>query len=736
MKILLLGGNRFVGVEIIWHLLKGGHDITVLALDSPPAEVRPYIRWQWADRNDEQSLASFLANRTFDVVIDNIAYEPEQVGLLTRLLKDRVGRYVLTSTTDVYPGHFPRTYTEDQVEIREFDLTGLEGAPRYMYGKRSCEAVLMASGIPWTVFRPCIVTGPRDNRSCAPACRGIHWFEEGARSHFWPCRILDGGPQLMCREDEGVLQLVWVADLAKAVTMLLDDPRAVNQVYNTTGSEIWTNERLVRALCAAGGRTPEIVYASRNTLETAGLDYAPAYGSGPYWSLADNIKLRATGWNPTPAEQWLPRLLETIPEPILRPWYHTRIQEIALARHLQRRLRDVNRLPPAEASPCSFGRLSVHSVHPLSGRTAGKADAAATEAWRKRAQDTGCHHRPGDNYFRVFKGMTVSSIGIGTWMGDFGESTDRMYIETLMHGAIRGVNLFDTAINYRAMKAERCVGQSVRRLLAAGIPRESLLIATKGGYISNDAVDPRSWEEYARQEYLVPGLISEEELNRHHALNPRYIRRSLEQSIANLGLATVDLYYIHNPEDTAAAMSADAFYDLLCEVFTMLEGAASEGLICWYGLATWDGLRVAPDDPRHISLELALKAARKAAGNERHHLAAVQLPYNVKQPEARHEPTQVVNGVLLPVFEAAEQLGLYTCVSASAMQGASCDAEQAQKLRMAVPGASLAMASLQMVRTTPGVGSALVGMRRIAHLEDALTLTWMGENQAASVGKS
>lgn len=722
MNILLLGGNRFVGVEIIWQLLKSGHEVTVLALDSPPAELRPHIRWHWADRSDEQSLAALLDSRTFDVVIDNIAYEPQQVALLTRLTKDRIGRYVLTSTTDVYPGHFPRTYTEDQVEIREFDLTDLEGAPRYMYGKRSCEAVLMASGIPWTVFRPCIVTGPRDNRACAPVSRGIHWFEEGARSHFWPCRILDGGPQLMCREDEGVLQLVWVADLARAVTTLLADPRAENQAYNATGSEIWTNERLVRALAAAAGRSPEIVHASRHTLEQAGLDYAPAYGNGPYWSLADNGKLRATGWNPTPAEQWLPRLLEKLPEPLMRPWSHTRIQEIALARHLQRRLQDVNRLPPAEAPPCGFPRSSQGSVPPPPGQVTGKTDAAATHAWRKRLQDALGSNRPEEDHFRIFKGVTVSSVGIGTWMGDCSEATDSMYIDTLTQGAIRGINLFDTAINYRAMKAERCVGQAVRRLKAAGIPRESLLVATKGGYISNDAADPRSWEEYVRQEYLGPGLISEQELQRRHSLNPAYLRRSLEQSIANLGLATIDLYYLHNPEEAAAAMTPDAFRELLVRVFTMLEGAVNLGLIGWYGLATWEGLRVPPENPRHISLEMALTVAKEAAG-EHHHFAAVQLPFNIRQCEGRDLPTQVVQGKLLPALEAAAVLGLFTCTSASALQGGQVTEEQAQKMLVEAPGSMLPMASVQMVRRTPGVGSALVGMRRIAHLEDAMALT-------------
>lgn len=723
MKVLLLGGNRFVGVEIVWHLLRGGHEVTVLALDSPPAELRPHIRWVWANRNDERSLAGALGNETYDVVIDNIAFEPEQVATLTRLLKDRVGRYVLTSTTDIYPGSFPRTYTEDQVEIREFDLTDLKGPPRYMYGKRSCEAVLRGSGIPCTIFRPCIVTGPRDNRGSSVS-RGLNWFEQGARSHFWPCRIMDGGPQLICREDEGVLQLIWVGDLARAVTTLMADQQGVNQTFNLTGTEIWSNERLVRALAAAAGKAPEIVYTSRGVLEKAGLDYTAAYGLGPNWSLADNAKLRATGWQSTPAEQWLPRLLEVALEPLHRPWYHTRVQEIALARHLQRQEEGVPRLAPYALPGCGFRRTPLHKTTPTPERIPGRMEGGASALWRKRVQRSRKFNIPGDGHFKEFQGGTVSSIGIGTWMGDFSAATDNMYVETLVHAANRGINLFDTAINYRCMKAERAVGEAVRRLTASGTPREALMVSTKGGYISNDAADPRNREQYIREEYLAKGLISEQEARQGHSLNPAYLRRSLEQSLEHLKLATVDLYYLHNPEEAAAAMTGDAFQELLTEAFRVLESAVQEGLIGCYGLATWDALRVAADHPRHLSLERAVAAARTAAGAGAHHLAAVQLPYNVRQTEAKSALTQMVAGNLMSPLDAAAALGLYTFTSASALQGAALDKAQADKLREDAPGLTVPMASLQMVRGTKGVGTALVGMRRVPHLEDALRLTY------------
>lgn len=719
MNILLVGGNRFVGVEMAWHLLRAGHGLTILALDSPPADLRPHIHWLTVDRNDEAALKAVLDQYSFDAVVDNIAFEPEQVETLSRVLMGRIGRYLLTSTTDVYPGNFPRSYTEEQVEIRRFDLTGLVDAPRYMYGKRSCEAVLQQSGIPWTVVRPCIVTGPRDNRNGAPAARQIHWFEDSARSLFWPSRVLDGGPVLMSREDEGVLQLVWVGDVARAVTSLISSEQAVNQAYNLTGSEIWTNERLVRALAAAAGKSVDIVHAPRQVIEQAGIDYSPVYGTGAYWSLADNAKLRSTGWKPTPAEAWLPFLLENLAPPIARPWYHTRMQEIALAHHIKRRQVQRPVLAAGRQVPESAPAFQAGSDE----RLFGAVDAAHTAAWVGSVCSQPTLVRPIQESYKTFRRATVSGIGIGTWMGACTPEVDNQYIETIVHAASRGINVFDTAINYRHMKAERCVGRAVRMLVEAGFNRELFMVSSKGGYLSHDADDPRSAEDYLRQEYLKPGSINENELARRHAaLNPRLIARQLEQSLANLGLQTIDLYYLHNPEEALDCMEPEQFHARLVEVFMVLEQAAADGKIGCYGLATWDGLRQPAGGARHLCLNRAVVAAKEAAGSDGHHFAAVQMPFNVTMHEAFTTTTQEVDGTPYPALQAAEKLGLYTFTSATVLQGSGIDEALAARLNSSCRGFSRPTAALQVARSCSVVGTALAGMRQIAHLEDALTV--------------
>ncbi|WP_130471875.1 NAD-dependent epimerase/dehydratase family protein, partial [Candidatus Magnetaquicoccus inordinatus] len=441
MNTLLLGGNRFVGVEMLWHLLHAGHQLTVLALDSPPAETRPHIRWLQVDRNQEAALKELFANESFDCVVDNIAYEPQHVERLLAALPGRIGRYLLTSTTDVYSNRHPRAYREDQVEIRRYDLTGMTDAERYNYGKRSCEAVLRASDVEWSVLRPCMVSGPRDNLTGAPSPRRLHWFEESGRSHFWISRVLDGGPILLCSRDEVVFKLVLVSDLARAATHVLTLPDAVNQAYNVTGDEIWTNERLLRTLATAAKSDPEIVYVPNEILEQSGVDYSPVFGTGAGWTLPDNAKLKATGWQPTPAEQWLPLLLEANTRPDMRTWYHTRTQEIALARHLQRYNQQRTTLA-APVGPLPAPALAIpQATAPLTGFL----NNPDSSHWKTRVTRPQNGSTPLEEFYRSFQAGSISRIGIGTWMGDLTPATDQRYIDAMLHAASRGINVFDTA---------------------------------------------------------------------------------------------------------------------------------------------------------------------------------------------------------------------------------------------------------------------------------------------------
>ena len=136
-----------------------------------------------------------------------------------------------------------------------------------------------------------------------------------------------------------------------------------------------------------------------------------------------------------------------------------------------------------------------------------------------------------------------------------------------------------------------------------------------------------------------------------------------------------------------------------------------------YGAATWNGFRLAPQERGHLSLVDVLAAAREAGGTD-HHFRVIQLPYNLAMLEAFTLANQRADAGLVPMLRAAEHAGIYTMASASVMQGLLSRGLPAE-LGAVLPGlATDAQRALQFVRSTPGIGTALVGMKTIAHVEE------------------
>ena len=119
------------------------------------------------------------------------------------------------------------------------------------------------------------------------------------------------------------------------------------------------------------------------------------------------------------------------------------------------------------------------------------------------------------------------------------------------------------------------VGEALR---AAEVDRESVVVATKGGYVPFDGEPPADPLASVREQCLDTGLLSREDLARgRHALAPAFLSDQLDRSPSNLGLDAVDLYYVHNPATQRAVRSREAVYDRLEAAFTRLEERAADG---------------------------------------------------------------------------------------------------------------------------------------------------------------
>jgi aryl-alcohol dehydrogenase-like predicted oxidoreductase len=345
---------------------------------------------------------------------------------------------------------------------------------------------------------------------------------------------------------------------------------------------------------------------------------------------------------------------------------------------------------------------------------AGRATTAGTARFRERFAhlDAGFFNRAVD--------LSLSSIGLGTYLGEPDAETDRAYGEAIRLAPTLGCNLLDSAINYRGQYSERVIGAALRDLVAGGaIARDEVVVCTKGGYLSFDGppADARAW---VQETFIDPGIIDWADIVAYNVMQPRYIRHQIETSLRNLGLGTIDVYYLHNPESQLQGMPRAACLARIAACFEELERAVDDGQIGVYGVATWDAFRVEATAPSALPMEDLVQAARSAAG-ERHHFRVVQLPFNLGMPEAFVKPTQHVAQDRMPAFEAAARLGLTAIASGSLLQGRL--SALPPDLAGMFPGlASDAQRALQFVRSTPGVTAALVGMKTVAHVRDNLAL--------------
>jgi len=204
-------------------------------------------------------------------------------------------------------------------------------------------------------------------------------------------------------------------------------------------------------------------------------------------------------------------------------------------------------------------------------------------------------------------------------------------------------------------------------------------------------------------------------------MTPRYLQNQLEQSLVNMRLECVDVYYVHNPESQLGQVTEKEFYFRLQAAFEALEEARARGQLKSYGVATWNGFRVPYGSSGYHSLNRMAIIAREVGG-ESHGFRFIQLPFNLAMPEALTLHNQDLGNGQVAILEAAEALGVTVMSSASIYQGRVAQGLPAD---LKAPLGSLpsdAQAAIQFVRSAPGICTALVGMSRLEHVEDNLQL--------------
>jgi aryl-alcohol dehydrogenase-like predicted oxidoreductase len=322
--------------------------------------------------------------------------------------------------------------------------------------------------------------------------------------------------------------------------------------------------------------------------------------------------------------------------------------------------------------------------------------------------------RAADGHFREAQRMELSSLGIGTYLGQPDEKTDSAYTASVVAAVENGINVIDSAINYRLQRSERSIGAALQQLAAKGFAREEIVLCTKGGYLTPDGAMPADPNEYFFREYIQRGIFGAKDLAAgSHCMTPKFLKDQLGRSLKNLGVECVDVYYLHNPETQLSEIPKPEFLQRVRSAFEFLESAVEAGEIRYYGMATWNGFRQDPRARDAMQLAEIAQIAQEIAGGM-HHFRFVQLPFNLGMPEALTVGNQMFRERARTVAESAADLEITVIASASLLQG-----QVARNLPGFVADAfgleNDAERALQFARSAPGITTALVGMSRVEH---------------------
>jgi len=312
--------------------------------------------------------------------------------------------------------------------------------------------------------------------------------------------------------------------------------------------------------------------------------------------------------------------------------------------------------------------------------------------------------------------LWLSSIGLGTYLGEPDDAADAAYIEAIGTALRSGINVLDTAINYRHQRSERNISAALAALVASGdVQRDEVFVCTKAGYLSFDGELPADRRGYFTREYIESGVVDPKELaGGMHCMSPAYLENQIDRSRCNLGLETIDLFYLHNPESQLADVAPEVFRERLKRAFAQLEHSVKAGKLRYYGMATWNAFRVPVGTQDYISLSESVELAREV-GSEGHHFRFIQLPFNLAMLEAYALNNQSLHRKNVSLLTAAAQLGVAVMGSATLYQG---------RLTHSLPGfiqQTLGMKNdnenaIQFARSAPGLTTSLVGMGNQDHV--------------------
>ena len=308
MRVLVIGGTRFVGPRVVRALCARGHAVTTLNRGRTPDDLPAEVERLHADRSDPAQLARAVGGSAFDACVDTIAMRGSDTAGAIEALDGRVGHYVHFSTGQVYLVRegCPSPAREDDYAGPVIPAPAEDAWDRgqWTYGveKRECEDLLAeawsATGFPATRLRLTMVHAEDDPQG---------------RIASYVRRLRAGEPLLVPVEPGPPIRPVHADAVVDLVVGILERGAGRGAAYNVAQAESWTHDELVARIAELLKIEPVVIRRPRSQLIEGGLFPACAPLANPWMSVLDpGLARRDLGFEPGCFSDWLPQVVDRI----------------------------------------------------------------------------------------------------------------------------------------------------------------------------------------------------------------------------------------------------------------------------------------------------------------------------------------------------------------------------------------------------------------------------------------
>jgi aryl-alcohol dehydrogenase-like predicted oxidoreductase len=305
----------------------------------------------------------------------------------------------------------------------------------------------------------------------------------------------------------------------------------------------------------------------------------------------------------------------------------------------------------------------------------GHATPEGTAAYVSHMLNATLPHPPSADGYTVLgnTNLTTSRLGFGSYRVTLGNEEHE---QALQKALTEGCNLIDTSTNYSDGGSEQLIGKVLNQLISTQkFSREQFIIVSKIGYIQGNNLKQAEAREQSGQPY--PDIVKYQE-GLWHCLHPAFLDEQLENSLDRLGLETLDICLLHNPEyylsnaknkqlsvpEATLQGIRREFYRRLQQAFLYFEEQVVKGRLQYYGVSS-NTCTDPPENPEATSVSHMVQAAQEAAqvlGIANHHFRVLQFPMNVFEAGAVFTPNTGENQTQ-STLEFAQQANLAVLVN-------------------------------------------------------------------------